>query len=107
MRSFVELQRKAVTPDSGGGRAVSWETERQLYCRIKPLSGTKRMEAMSLQSSVTHQIETNYAPDVEPRVVTSKRIVDENGAAYNIQAAWFPENVKEFVVMLATSGVAT
>jgi head-tail adaptor len=105
MRSFVDLQRKAETPDAGGGVDVVWETERELYCRIRALSGTQRLEGMRRQSSATHEIYTNWAPDVDPSIVTTKRIRDEAGATYNILAAWMPENVTEFVHMIAERGM--
>lgn len=106
MRHRAELQSKARIPDGGGGSSVAWATERQLWCQIRPLSGGMRLHGMQRQSSVSHEIYARYAADVDPGVVTGKRILHD-GNAYRIEAAWLPGEVKEYVHMVATRGVAT
>jgi SPP1 family predicted phage head-tail adaptor len=106
MRSYADLQVKSTLEDAGGGKAVTWSTERKIFCRIRPLSGSQRLEGMRRESKVTHDIYTNYAPDVDPDVVTKKRIRLDT-SVYNIAAAWMPEETPEFVHMIAERGVAT
>ena len=106
LKHHAELQGKSQLSDGGGGIAVSWVTERKIWCQIRPLSGTQRMEAMARQSEVSHEIYARYQSDVDPDVLTDKRI--RFGASiYNINAAFLPEEFPEFVRMICERGVAT
>lgn len=106
MRHLCELQAKNKVPDVIGGNTSSWVKERDAYCQIRPLSGSKTLDAMRLQSEVTHEIYTRYAPDVAPGVIEKKRIVYD-GTPYMIVAAMSPGEMREFVHMFAERGVPT
>ncbi len=106
MRHLADLQRKITEPDGGGGQIVRWVTERKLWCQIRPLSGSQRLEGMRRQSSVSHEIYTRFQADVSPSVATTKRIF-HNGNAYNIAAAFLPSETPEFVHLIAERGGAT
>ena len=106
LRHRAELQSKVTEDDGGGGQAVTWVTERGLWCRIRPLSGSQRLEGMRLQSTVSHEIYTRYQADVDPDVVTTKRIRCGN-AVYKILAAFLPNELPEFVHIIAERGGAT
>lgn len=102
MRHRAALQARSATPDSYGGNAVTWTTERDVWCQIRELSGQERLAAMRQESAVTHEVYARYAADL----TASKRLVHA-GVAYNIRAVMNPETRNEFVRMLAESGVAT
>lgn len=106
MRHHADLQNKASFPDDAGGEAITWATERKVWCQIRPLSGSQQLEGMRRESAVTHEIYTRYQGDVDPEVVTEKRIRFGN-SIYNIAAAWLPKEFPEFVHMIAERGVAT
>ncbi len=106
MRHHADLQSKAEFPDDGGGEGIVWSTERKIWCQIRPLSGGQRLEGMRRQSSVTHEIYARYQDDIDPDIVTEKRI-RFGSAVYNILAAWLPRELTEFVHMVAERGVAT
>ena len=106
LRHHADLQSKGSTGDGGGGADVTWATERKLWCQIRPLSGTQRMEGMARQSEVSHEIYARYQVDVDPDVLTKKRI-RYGSAIYNIDAAFQPEELPEFVRMICSRGVAT
>jgi SPP1 family predicted phage head-tail adaptor len=106
MRHFADLQGKARLADGGGGEAVTWATERKIWCQIRPLSGSQRLEGMRRQSSVTHEIYARYQDDVDPDVVVGKRI-RHGESVYNVAAAFLPAELPEFVHLIAERGVAT
>ena len=106
LRHHADLQSKAEFPDDSGGEAIAWATDRKIWCQIRPISGGQRLEGMRRQSSVTHEIYTRYQDDVDPDVVTEKRI-RFGSSIYNITAAWEPNELPEFVHMIAERGVAT
>lgn len=106
MRHRGELQSKITNADGGGGEEITWVTDRAIWIQIRPLSGVQRLEGMRRQSSVTHDIYTRYQDDVDPNVVTGKRI-QHDGNSYNIVAAFLPQELPEFVQMFAERGVAT
>lgn len=103
LRHRAELQsRSTETADGGGGVAVAWTKERDLWCQIRELGGQERLEAMRQESGVTHEIYARYATDI----TADKRVV-YGAKAYNIRAVMDPETRHEFVRVLADSGVAT
>jgi len=106
MRHYADLQGRATFEDGGGGEAITWATERKLWCQIRPLSGSQRLEGMRRESAVTHEIYTRYQADVDPGVVVGKRIT-YGAEAYNIAAAFLPQEHPEFVHLIAERGVAT
>lgn len=106
LRTYADLQRKATALDEGGGQSVEWVTERKLWCRVREFSGQQKQEGMQRESSVVYEIQARYQDDVDPAVVTGKR-VRHGDSVFNIVAAFVPGEVKEFVVMKAERGVAT
>lgn len=106
LRHHADLQSKGHSPDDGGGEAIDWGTDRKIWCQIRPISGSQRLEGMRRQSSVTHEIYARYQDDVDPDIVTEKRI-RFGSAVYNILAAWLPRELPEFVHLVAERGVAT
>jgi len=106
MRHRATLQTESQTPDGGGGYSVTWETERRMWCQIKPLIGSERLEAMQREFGVTHEIFARYQADVDPDILTDKRILYKS-FAYTIKAAWSPMEWPEFVHMVAVRGAAT
>lgn len=96
------LQSKSEVADGGGGVAISWVTDRNLWCLIRAPSGLMAQEAMQRQSEIKNEIIARYNADL----TTKKRILHD-GIAYLIEAVLRRGLRKEFVHMLAGSGVAT
>jgi SPP1 family predicted phage head-tail adaptor len=102
LKRKAELQVMTKTPDAGGGESVTWTKERDLWCQIRPLSGSKRLDAMAISSDVSHEIYARYAADI----TTAKRIVYA-GVPYNIEAVIVPDQENEFVHLICKTGVPT
>lgn len=102
LRHYAELQSKQEVEDDGGGVDVTWAKERNVWCYIRPVSGVQRMEAMRRNSKISHEIKARYNSDLNP----TKRIV-YRGKAYNLEADWSPDEKQEYVMILASEGVAT
>jgi len=102
MNQRALLQSRTEVADGGGGSAVTWATERSVWCAIRERNAAERVQAMREQSQITHEIWTRYADDI----TADKRLVND-GVAYNIRAVMDPETAHEFLRILAESGVAT
>lgn len=102
MRHRAELQGKDTTADGSGGWENGWVTERKIWCWIRPISGSQKMESMRRESQISHEIMARYNPDV-----TTEKRLKYRGKVYNIEAVWSPDEREEFVEMIATEGVAT
>ena len=102
MRQRAELQFKEETKDGGGGVSVEWIPERFIWCEILPLAGTQRIEGMQRESEVSHTINARWAEDITPK----KRLVHRD-KVYNIEAVFSPEELREFIQIIASEGVAT
>lgn len=102
LRLRAALQSRSETPDGGGGVSVTWNTEKDIWCRIRPLAGRERLEAMREESAITHEIHARY----DASIIADKRIL-HGGIAYNIRSVMDPETKHEVLRILAESGVAT
>lgn len=102
MRHRARLERKVQTADDGGGQATTWELDREVWCQIRPLSGSMRLAGMQRQSEISHEIYFRYAADID----TTKRVVYA-GKSYMLAAVWSPEGLPEFLHAAAVEGVET
>lgn len=103
LNSCAELQRKIETRTAAGGTSISWARVRDVWCRIKGLSQTLKLEAMSRQPQITHEIIARQEDDID----ATKRLV-LGTRAFLIDG--IPEDVGERGALLrfmAVEGVAT
>lgn len=103
LNTCAELQRKVETRTAAGGRPVTWERVRDVFCKIKGLSPRLKLEAMAREPQITHEIIARQEDDID---ATNRLVVE--GRAFMI--AGIPEDMDErgaFVRMLAVEGVAT
>lgn len=102
LRHYAELQKKVQTKTDAGGQTTSWVKEKNFWCEIRPISGVQRMESMRRNSKISHEILAWFDADITPE----KRIVFD-GKAYNIEAAWSPDEKKAHTKIIASEGVST
>lgn len=102
MRHRAELQKQEEVPDGAGGWETQWVKDRDIWCWIRPTSGSQRLESMRRDSMVSHEIFTRFREDV----TTNKRIT-YRGKTYRLEAIWSPDEREEFLQIVAMEGVAT
>ena len=103
LNTCLELQRKVTTRTAAAGSDVEWERERDVFCRLRGLSGKMAIEARAREPKLTHEIIARQEDDIDPtkRLVLGKRAFMIDG---------IPEDIGErgaFVRFLAVEGVAT
>lgn len=81
---------------------MQWATERMIWCDIRAVSGSQRMESMRLESPISHEITTRHNADVEPK----KRIFYQ-GVPYLIEAVYDPDKLRHRLEIVASTGVGT
>jgi SPP1 family predicted phage head-tail adaptor len=100
MRHRAKLQQYVGSPDGQGGTTATWSNERDLWCQIRPMSATKRLEGAHRQSDETHDIYTRWAADINVK----KRVVYD-GQVYRIKSLWSPGELKQFLHIVASNTV--
>lgn len=105
MDERIALQRKVQTPDGAGGLNTSWETFRHLWARERPLTGKQVVEDGQRQSPVQFEFEVRYEPDVDPTVITERRLL-RRGEPLNITHG-ITVGRKNAVLLYASSEVDT
>ena len=103
LRTCAELQRKVRTRTPAGGETVKWERVRDVFCRVKGLSPSLKLEAMAREPQITHEIVARQEDDItaKNRLVVGTRTFMIDG---------IPDDVEErgqFVRLMAVEGVAT
>lgn len=72
LRHRVTLQAPQLTPDSGGGAAISWVDQAELWAYIDPLSGNEQFSKHQTETILTHKIVIRYRADVRPEMRLQK-----------------------------------
>jgi SPP1 family predicted phage head-tail adaptor len=98
MRHRAKLQQYVGSSDGQGGTTATWADERDMWCQIRPMSATKRLEGAHRQSDETHDIYTRWAADI-----TIKKRVVYDGQVYRIKALWSPGERKQFFHIIASN----
>ena len=102
MRHRAELQSLQSVPDGMGGYNPEWVRERDVWCWIRPVSGSQQLENMRRDSQVSHEIYARFHADI----TTEKRLA-YRGHVYNLEAIWSPDEREEYLQAVAVRGVAT
>lgn len=56
LKHRMTLQAESKTEDGQGGFGTEWEDEADVWAQIEPLKGYERMQAMQMQSPITHRV---------------------------------------------------
>ncbi len=103
LRTCFELQRKIETRTAAGGTVITWERVRDVFCRVKGLSPSLKLEAMAREPQITHEIVARQEDDID----ANKRLVI---GARTFMIDGIPDDVDErgrYVRLMAVEGVAT
>lgn len=101
LRHRVNLQSATTTRDAGGGVTESWSTVAQIYCDIKPVSGSERYRQGKVQESLTHEIVMRHRTGID----TNYRINFES-RNFNVRSIRNIDERDRFLVLLCTEGEA-
>ena len=82
LRHRVSIQYPVQTSDGMGGYTEEWATAAQRQAAIWPVSSRERLDALKLESEVTHRIRVRYLSGV-----TSKHRILFGSRAFNIIGA--------------------
>lgn len=102
LRHQITIEREQSVSDGGGGSTITWSTVATPRAFIKPMSGGERLQAMRLESTVTHRIFIRYRDDL----LTSDRI-NFNGRLMQIRALINLEERNRWIEIYADEGEAT
>ena len=103
LRTCLELQRKVRTRTAAAGEIVTWERVRDVFCKVKGLSPSLKLEARAREPQLTHEIVARQEDDID----ATKRLVI-GSRAFMIDG--IPDDVDErgrYVRLMAVEGVAT
>ena len=101
MRHKVKLQKPTSTRDAGGGVSQTYTTLKELWARIRPVSGSEKYRQGKVQESVTHEIIIRYRDDLG----TDYRIHYES-RNFNIKVARNIDERDRYWLLQCTEGEA-
>lgn len=68
LRERVTLQRRADTPDGGGGVTAAWQDVATLWARVQPEKGSEILKADRLQNPQRYIVTLRWRADVTPEM---------------------------------------
>ena len=76
MRKRITIQSPIDTSDGAGGVATAWATFGTAWASVEPLTGQERMQAMAIQSDVSHTVTFHFRAGVTAkcRVLLGSRV---------------------------------
>lgn len=60
----VSIQSKTLATDDQGGGTETWATDATVWASIEPLTGRELMQAMQLETPITHKVRMRYRSGV-------------------------------------------
>ena len=102
LRHRLILQEEARDTDAGGGTTLTWSDIATVWGRVEPLAGAERLQAMQLESRVSHRVTIRNRTGVS----AGMRLV-HNGRALNIRTVIDPDARKHWLELMCEEGVAT
>lgn len=102
LRHQITIEREQSVSDGAGGSTITWSTVATPRAFIKPMSGGERLQAMRLESTVTHRIFIRYRDDL----LTSDRI-NYKGRLMQIRALINLEERNRWIEIYADEGEVT
>ncbi len=105
LRHRVDIQVPVVATGEIGGGIKTWQTVANVAACITPTSGSERMAAAAIQSSVSHTIMIRWkALFADPKVVATMRIV-YGTRIFNIHDSENVEERNRIIVLSASEGM--
>ena len=105
MRHRVAIQAPIVTAGEIGGGIKTWQTVAHVAASITPTSGSERMAAAAIQSSVSHTIMIRWKEMFsDPKLVATMRIVFGT-RIFNIHDSENMEERNRIIVLSASEGM--
>lgn len=102
LRSSITVERAVSVADGQGGSSITWATYATIPAFVNPISGTERVYAMRLESTITHRIYIRYRDDL----LTSDRITI-GSRKFQIKAILNVEERNKWLEIDAVEGEAT
>jgi len=102
LRNQMEVQRVTNSADGMGGYTKSWAKVQDAWFHLKPLSGGERMQAMRIESTISHRAHCRASVDVETRDRLSY-----DGRVFNVKAVLDLEERGKWYELDLEEGVAT
>jgi SPP1 family predicted phage head-tail adaptor len=106
LNRLVMVQEREMTQDSFGGQSIDWTDVKQVYAKIRALTGKEIFAAQAVQSEVTHEIIVRYdAIFADPKVAAAYRLV-YNSRIFDVSACMNEDEADQVITLLATEGLS-
>ena len=108
-RHKVDIQVPVISTGAIGGEVKTWNTVATVMASITPMSGSEKMAAMAIQSTVSHTIMIRWKPIfADPKLMATMRAVykaDSFTRYYNIHDSANVEERNRVIVLTASEGM--
>ena len=83
LRHLVRLEGPIATPDGAGGEMVTHALIGEIWCAVRPRSGSEQGVGEALQARITHEVWMRWRSGVttEMRLVLGARVLEINAVA--------------------------
>jgi SPP1 family predicted phage head-tail adaptor len=105
LRKRVRFQRASPSPDIGGGFAVTWGEDLELWGEFFPQRGSEVIEAGRIAEQVTGVLRVRFS-DMAANILPGDRVLIDD-EAYNIRSSADPDGRRIRLEMVVEKGVAT
>ena len=102
LRHRLALQEETRGADAGGGYTLTWSDIATVWGRVEPLTGAERLQAMRLESRVSHRVTIRHRTGVS----AGMRLLHD-GRALNIRTVIDPDERRHWLELMCEEGVAT
>ena len=105
LRKRVRFQRASPSPDIGGGFAVTWGDDLEVWADFRPQRGSEVLEAGRIAEQVSGVLQLRYSETAASILPGDRVLIDDE--AYNIRSAIDPDGRRIRLEVVVEKGVAT
>lgn len=95
----VVIQSKTPTPDSQGGRSVSWGTFATVWAHVRAARASEQEQAQAVGSHVDHAVTIRYRADVTPSMRLSWTPYTGSAKTLQINGVHPIDGRREFILL--------
>ena len=105
LRKRVRFQRANPSPDIGGGFAVTWGDDLELWADFRPQRGSEVLDAGRVAATVPGVLQVRWS-DIVSGILPGDRVLID-GEPFNIQSVIDPDGRHIRLEMVIEKGVST
>lgn len=100
----ITIQSRSSSLDAYGQQVNTWSTVLECWANIRPMGGSERLQALAMESQLSHTVAIRYNPLVMPPTTADAYRVLYGSRLFNIVAVRNLDEANHWLILDCTEG---